>query len=159
MSSASIFSLVAQGMVLVLLAFAASGGTWNDHFNQPTLAEDWIGNRNAFRILGGFLEGQTAYPVAPSPLNLVELTQDSTDVDVACWINVVEPNLHLCTKGALILRHAGTEGYVFALHEATQTIEIYRLSNHEMLLIRPAKLELKKWYYARAELRGPIIPG
>jgi len=157
MNSASIFPALVPAIVSLLLTLPAFGGTWNDHFSQPTLAEDWTGNRNAFRIQGGILEGQSVSPVAVSPLNVVELAQDSTELDVACWMNVVAPNVHVCTKGALILRHSGNEGYVFALHEATQTIELYRLSNHEMLLIRPAKIELKKWYYVRAELRGPAM--
>lgn len=157
MSPPSIFSALAPVMVSLLLTWPAIGGTWNDHFGQPTLAEDWVGNRYAFRIQGGVLEGQSASPVTPSPLNVVEIAQDSTDCDVACWINVVAPNTRVCTKGTLILRHSGNEGYVFALHEPTQTIEVYRLSNHEMLLNRSAKIELKKWYYVRAELRGPTM--
>lgn len=119
------------------------------------MADDWTGNRKAFRIEAGVLQGQSAYPVAPSPLNILEIAQESTECDVACWINVVTPNLRVCTKGALILRHSEGEGYAFALHEPTQTIEVYRLSNHEMLLNRSARIELKKWYYVRAELRGP----
>jgi hypothetical protein len=43
---------------------------------------------------------------------------------------------------------------VFALHVATKTIEVYRLSDHEMLLSRDAPLELGQWYRVRAELQG-----
>src|SRR6185436_4782850 len=144
-------------MLSLSLSSLAWGGTWSDHFTQPTLAGDWTGNRNAFRVEAGVLQGQSAYPVAPSPLNIVEIAQDSTDCDVACWVNVVAPNSRVCTKGALILRHSGNEGYVFALHEPTQTIEVYRLSNHQMLLSRSARIEFKKWYYVRAELHGPTM--
>src|SRR5207344_2940007 len=101
--------------------------------------------------------GVSASPVAPSPLNLIEVSQDSTNCDISCWANVVSPNTRVCTKGALILRHTGNDGYVFALHEATQTIEVYRLSTHEMLFKRDLKIELKKWYYLRAELRGSAM--
>ena len=69
-------------------------------------------------------------------------------------IDVVTPNLLICTKGALILRDDGKDGYVFALHVATKTIEVYRLSDHEMLLSQDAPLELKTWYLVRAELKG-----
>ena len=135
----------------------AIAGTWSDHFSQPTLAADWTGNRSAFQIRDGVLEGESASPLSPSPFNLVEIATDSTDCEVGCWINIVEPNRRVCTKGALILRHTGNDGYVFALHEATQTIEVYRLSTHEMLLKRDSKIELRKWYYVRAELRGTTM--
>src|SRR6185295_12978818 len=153
----SILCKLILAMVSLSLTSLAWGGTWNDHFTQPTLAGDWTGNRSAFRIEAGVLQGQSAYPVSQSPLNVVEIAQDSTDCNVACWVNVVAPNLRVCTKGALILRHSGSEGYVFALHEPTQTIELYRLSNHAMLLNRSARIELRKWYYVRAELRGPTM--
>jgi len=63
----------------------------------------------------------------------------------------------VCTKGALVLRHSGSNGYVFALHEATQTAEIYRLSNAEMLLTKTWKIQLRTWYYLRAELHGATM--
>jgi len=156
MNTASTISAVLV-VISSLLSTLAHAGTWNDHFYQQTLAEDWTGNRSAFQIKDGVLAGVSAMPIAPSPLNLVEIATDSTECDVGCWINVVEPNLHVCTKGALILRHTGEDGYVFALHEATQTIEVYRLATHEMLLKRYAKLALRAWYYVRAELRGPTM--
>jgi len=140
-----------------LLAVSLKAGTWTDHFYEPTLAPEWTGNRTAFQINNGLLEGQSASPLAPSPFNIVEVALDSINCNVTCWINVVAPNLHVCTKGALVLRHTGTNGYVFALHEATQTIEVYRLATHEMLLERDAKIDLGKWYYVRAELRGPMM--
>jgi hypothetical protein len=133
---------------------ASNAGTWNDHFSQPILAGEWSGERDAFKIEGGVLEGESAWPVGGSPLNVIAVRAESTSCDVACWVNVVSPNFRICTKGALILRYTGTNGYVFALHEPTQTIEVYRLSTHEMLLKTAAKIELKKWYYLRASLRG-----
>jgi hypothetical protein len=131
-------------------------GTWSDHFHQATLASEWTGDRAFFRTKDGVLEGQSASPLT-TRLNLIEIVVDSSDCNVSCWINVVAPNTRVCTKGALILRHTGNTGYVFALHEATQTIEVYRLSNREMLLRKEAKIELTKWYYVRAELRGPLM--
>src|SRR6185295_1483199 len=153
----SILCKLILAMVSLSLTSLAWGGTWNDHFTQPTLAGDWTGNPSAFRIEAGVLQGQSAYPVSQSPLNVVEIAQDSTDCNVACWINVVAPNLRVCTKGALILRHSGNEGYVFALHEPTQTIELYRLSDHEMLLSKPAAINFKQWYRLRAELQDDEI--
>src|SRR3989442_3243206 len=139
------------------LPMAANAGTWSDHFYQATLATDWTGARDAFQVKDGVLEGESALPLEESPLNLVEVAVDSTDCVVGCWINVVSPNVRVCTKGALILRHNGNGGYVFALHEATQTIEVYRLSTQEILLRKAATIELRKWYYVRAELRGPAM--
>src|SRR5262249_10561499 len=94
---------------------------------------------------------------APSPFNFLELAVDSTDCEVGCWINVVTPNMHVCTKGALLLRHTGTNGYVFALHEATQSIELYRLATHEMLFQESARIDLGKWYQLRAQLHGATL--
>jgi len=132
-------------------------GTWSDHFASHDLLVDWTGTRNAFRIVDQTLEGVSASPLTQSPFNFVEIQIDSTDCAVSAWINVVAPNVHVCTKGAILARHSGTNGYVFALHEATQTAEIYRLSNHEMLLTRAWKIQLGKWYFVRAELHGPNI--
>lgn len=143
--------------LLCFLESQTSAGTWTDHFYQPTLGTEWTGNRSFFQIRNQVLEGESANPIGPSPLRLVEIAVDSTDCDVACWINVVSPNFRVCTKGALVLRHTGTNGYVFALHEATQTIEVYRLGTQEMLLKRDARIDLKKWYFVRAELRGPTM--
>jgi hypothetical protein len=149
--------VVLTAVFACLLPIKANAGTWTDHFNQPTLASDWSGNRSFFQIRDGLLEGESASPITRSPLNLVEIAVDSTECDVAAWINVVAPNVRVCTKGALILRHTGTNGYVFALHEATQTIEVYRLADHHMLLKLEARIELKKWYYVQAKLRGPTM--
>jgi len=156
-NTASTISACLAAIAPLLWSCLAEAGTWSDHFYQQTLTEDWSGNRDAFQIKDRVLEGVSASPVAPSPLNLVEISQDSTNCDISCWVNVVSPNTHVCTKGALILRHTGNDGYVFALHEATQTIEVYRLSTHEMLFKRDSKIELKKWYYLRAELRGATM--
>lgn len=143
--------------VFVALSVSSRGGTWSDHFSFGTLLPDWTGTRNDFRIVNEELEGKSAYPVAPSPFNFVEVAQDSSDCAVGVWINVVTPNLSVCTKGAILARHSETNGYVFALHQATQTAEIYRLSNQEMLLDTPWKIDLQRWYYVRAELHGPVM--
>jgi hypothetical protein len=134
-----------------------SVGTWTDHFEFPTLDPAWIGTKSAFFVTNGVLEGESASPLAPSPFNFLELPFDSTDCDVSCWINVVARNTRVCTKGALLLRHTATNGYVFALHEATQTIELYRLTTHEMLFEKSARIDLGKWYHLRARLNGPTI--
>jgi hypothetical protein len=129
-------------------------GTWSDDFSENALGSDWRGDRAYFSILDGALDGVSAEPIAPVPLHQVEVGTNWGDYTVQCRIDVVTPNLLICTKGALILRDNGTDGYVFALHVATQTIEVYRLSDHEMLLSQIAPLELQKWYLVRAELQG-----
>lgn len=121
------------------------------------MGQEWQGDRNFYSIADGALKGVSASPLAPVPLRRVEVETNWTDYVVQCRMNVVTPNLLVCTKGALILRHTGNEGYVFALHVATKTIELYRLSNGEMLFSKAAPLELKKWYSVRAELRSNTI--
>lgn len=149
-------AVVAALAVFTSAIDAARAGIWTDHFDQAALGASWAGNRGAFQVTDGVLQGQSALPVAESPLNIIEIGAPS-DCQVSCWINVVQPNLHVCTKGALILRHSGNNGYAFALHEATQTLELYRLSNHEMLLKRDAPLRLGRWYYVEASLLGPAM--
>lgn len=80
-----------------------------------------------------------------------------SNVVVSCWVNVVRPNTHVCTKGSLVLRHDGTSGYIFALHQATQTIEVFRSSSGEMLFIEPFEIKLGEWYHLRAELNGTVM--
>lgn len=135
----------------------ARAGTWADHFSEPSLGDDWQGNRAYFLIFEGTLKGASVSPLAPAPFNRVEAGKEWGDYSVRCRVNVVEPNLLVCTKGALVLRDSGTDGYVFALHVATKTIEVYRLSNEEMLLSRDAPLELKTWYVLEANLSGPSM--
>ncbi len=137
--------------------FLAGAGTWSDDFSGNILGSDWQGNRDYFSLLDGTLKGISALPLPPSPLNRVEVGTNWSDYTVQCRVDVVEPNMLVCTKGALILRDNGREGYVFALHVATKTVEVYRLSNNEMLLYRDAPLELKTWYVLRAELSGPTM--
>jgi len=121
------------------------------------LNSDWFGTRNLFFVTNGVLQGQSVSPLAPSPFNFLELAVDSTDCEVACWINVVQPNRHVCTKGALLLRHSFTNAYVFALHQATQSVELYRLATHEMLFEKSARIDLGTWHHLRATLNGPTI--
>jgi len=40
------------------------------------------------------------------------------------------------------------------LHVATKTVEVYRLSDGEMLILESKPLELQKWYLVKAELNG-----
>jgi hypothetical protein len=145
------------GSILLAANSLTFAGTWSDPFSENVLGSDWQGDRDYFSFVDGALKGVSAAPIAPVPLRRVEVGKDWTDYAVECRINVVEPNLLVCTKGALILRDNGTDGYVFALHVATQTIEVYRLSDEEMLLSQDAPLELQTWYLARAELQGATM--
>jgi hypothetical protein len=143
--------------LLPVASFPARAGTWSDDFSRDTLGLDWRGDTNFFMTRAGVLEAESAHPIAPSPLNIVEIGDMWTDYVVQCSINIISPNLRDCTKGALILRHSGNNGYVFALHDATQTIEVYRLSSGEMLLSERAAIYLKTWYRLRAQLQGSTM--
>jgi hypothetical protein len=146
-----------SGFVLLAWISSTFAGTWVDHFAGSELGSDWRGDRAYFSLVDGSLDGVSASPIAPAPLHRVEVGTNWGDYTVACRIEVVTPNLLVCTKGALILRDDGTNGYVFALHVATQTIEVYRLADHEMLLSQDATLALKTWYQVRAELQGSTM--
>jgi hypothetical protein len=137
--------------ILVSVAFA---GTWSDDFSGNVLDQKWKGDRDNFAIENGALHGRNAHPVMLLPLRWVEIGSDWDNYIVQCKINVVTPNLLVCTKGALVLRHSGNEGYVFTLHAATKAVEVFRLSDQEMLLSKDKSLELEKWYSAKAELQG-----
>jgi hypothetical protein len=145
------------GSILLASTSFTCAGTWSDHFSGSVLGSDWLGDRIYFSILDSALDGISAEPIAPVPLHRVEVGTNWGDCTVQCRIDVVTPNLLVCTKGALILRDNGADGYVFALHVATKTIEVYRLSNHEMLLSQDAPLELQTWYLVRAELQGSTM--
>lgn len=139
------------------MEFLNVGRTWSDPFSEAVLGADWQGDRDFFSIVDGALRGISATPLAPEPLHRVEVGKDWADYTVECRINVVEPNLLVCTKGALVLRDNGTDGYLFALHVATKTIEVYRLSDQQMLLSQAAPLELNTWHLVRADLQGPAM--
>lgn len=141
-------------LFLSLIASVAFADTWSDEFAGNVLDQRWRGDRDNFSIENGALRGRNASPIMLIPLRWVEIGRDWDDYVVQCKINVVTPNLLVCTKGALILRRSGNEGYVFALHVATKTVEVYRLSDGEMLLSKDKPLELEKWYLVKAELQG-----
>jgi hypothetical protein len=142
---------------LCALSVASFAGTWSDDFSQNSLGSFWSNNTNAFWISNGVLHGESASPITPSPFEIVELGKNWSNYSVSVFVNIIAPNTRVCTKGAILLRHSGNEGYVFALHEPTQTIELYRLSDHEMLLSKPAAINFKQWYRLRAELQDDEI--
>jgi hypothetical protein len=149
-------------LLLFVAGMALSGrlaqcGTWTDHFHKAP-ASEWNGDNEAFQVTtNGFLDGVSATPVGVSPRYQLELPLTLSNVVVSCWVKVVRPNTHVCTKGALLLRHDGTSGYIFALHQATQTVEVFRSFNGEMLFYQPAEIRLGQWYHLRAELNGPVM--
>lgn len=140
--------------ILNLIISPSSAGTWSDNFERAIPGPPWRGDVDNFSILDGALQGRNAHPILILPLVWVEVGQGWDNYVIQCRINVAVPNLLECTKGALVLRHGGSEGYVFALHVATKTAEVYRLSNGEMLLSKDRPLELDSWYQVRAELQG-----
>lgn len=135
----------------------AYSGTWSDGFDGNSLNPKWTGDRDNFFVADGYLQGRNAHPILLLPLKWVEIGKDWDDYSVSCRINVVLPNLLVCTKGGLILRRNGNEGYVFALHTATKTVEVYRLSDGEILLIKNKELQLEKWYTVSAQLQKDIM--
>lgn len=137
----------------VLSSSLSFAGTWTDDFSDEILSHHWRGNRENFSIVDGKLQGVNAHPILLLPLKWIEIGENWDNYTVECRINVVTPNLLECTKGALVLRHKGGEGYIFALHIATKTVEVFRLSNGEMLLSKEEPLELETWYNVRAELQ------
>ena len=144
-------------MGVLLSERSAGGGTWTDHFHKLP-APEWNGDDENFRVTTNrFLEGVSAVPVGVSPRNQLELPMILSNVVVSCWVNVVRPNTHVCTKGGLVLRHDGTSGYIFALHQATQTVEVFRSFSGEMLLSKAAEIKLAQWYHLRAELNGTVM--
>lgn len=141
-------------LFLSIVASVAFADTWSDEFVGNLLDQRWKGDRDNFSVENGTLNGRNASPIMLLPLRWVEIGRDWDDYVIQCKINVVVPNLLVCTKGALILRHSGKEGYVFALHVATKTVEVFRLSDGEMLLSKDKPLELDKWYLVKADLQG-----
>ena len=141
-------------LFLSIVVSVASAGTWSDEFSGNLLDQKWKGDRDNFSVENDALHGRNAHPILLLPLCWIEVGRDWDDYVIQCKINVVIPNLLVCTKGALVLRHKGNEGYVFALHVATKTVEVFRLSDGEMLLSKDKSLELDKWYLVKAELQG-----
>lgn len=140
-------------IIFINYSFAYSG-TFSDEFNGDSLNSKWTGDRDNFSVANGYLQGRNAHPILLLPLKWIEVGKNWDDYVVSCRVNVVLPNLLVCTKGALVLRRNGNEGYVFALHTATKTVELYRLSNGEILLTKNRDLQLEKWYTVSAELKG-----
>jgi len=143
--------------VLCLFTFMASlsyAGTWFDNFSGEELDQSWKGDRDNFLVFEDMLYGRNANPILLLPLKMIEVGDNWDDYTVECRINVFTENLLVCTKGAIVLRRKDNEGYVFALHVATKTVEVFRLSDGEMLISESKPIELQKWYLVRAELNG-----
>ncbi|MGA2661289.1 MAG: hypothetical protein ABSH34_27730, partial [Verrucomicrobiota bacterium] len=86
------------GSILLASNSLTSAGTWSDHFSQNVLGSDWQGDRDFFSIVDAALQGVSAAPIAPVPLRRVEVGKDWTDYTIQCRIDVVEPNVLVCTK-------------------------------------------------------------
>lgn len=127
-------------------------GSWTDNFNGSKLNPLWSGDVENFSIINNVLEGRNASPVQLLPLKILKLNLDLRNCTVRCRINVMLPNMLICTKGALVLRNKESDGYVFALHVPTKTVEVYRLSNGEMLFSKEESIDLETWYELKAEL-------
>lgn len=147
-----------KGIIIILifglitsLAFA---GTWYDGFSGESLDSAWKGDRDNFTVADNNLHGRNAHPIMLLPLRLIEIGNDWDNYTAECRINVFTENLLVCTKGAIIFHHKDNEGYVYALHVATKTVEVFRISDNEMLLSVPKPLELQKWYLAKVEVSG-----
>ena len=138
----------------VFMASLAYAGTWFDNFSGGVLDQSWKGDRDNFLVADNSLSGRNAHPILILPLKWIEVGDNWDDYTVECRINVFTENLLECTKGAIVFRYKDNEGYVFALHVATKTVEVYRLSDGEMLILESKPLELQKWYLVKAELSG-----
>ena len=130
----------------------ARADVWQDDFEGPALGDSWRGDIDNFSLQDGKLQGRSAYPIQVFP-RFIEVGTDWTDYIIQCQVNVVQPNLLVCSKGALLLRYKEKEGYVFALHVATESVEVYRFSG-EMLLSVDMPLQLETWYTLRVEVQG-----
>ncbi len=148
------FTIIIMFLIANPATLSVYAGIWSDSFDRAELGSPWRGDTENFSILDGAVRGINAHPILLLPLKWVEVGRGWDDYVVRCRINVVTPNLLECTKGALLLRHSGKEGYVFALHVATKTVEVYSLSDGKMLLSKEEPLELETWYQVRAELQG-----
>lgn len=138
-------------IISVLICGRCIAGTWTDNFNGNRLSPLWSGDVENFSIVNNTLEGRNASPVQLA-LKMLRLNLNLRNYTVRCRINVMLPNMLICTKGAVILRYRNNDGYVFALHIPTKTVEIYRLSNGEMLFSKEEPINLETWYELRAEL-------
>jgi len=146
--------------VLIISIFFISlihADIWLDNFEGPILDPQWSGDKGNFTIIDGMLKGINAHPIMLIPLRFITVGNNWVNYTVRCRINIVTPNLLVCSKGALILRYNNGKGYVFALHVATETVEIYRLENNDMLVLKKEPIKLERWYQARAELQGDDI--
>jgi hypothetical protein len=88
------------GSILLASTSFTFAGTWSDHFSGSILGSDWQGDRTYFSILDGALDGISAEPLAPVPLHQVEVGTNWGDYTVQCRIDVVTPNLLVCTPGS-----------------------------------------------------------
>ncbi|MBM3239755.1 hypothetical protein FJZ31_26015 [Candidatus Poribacteria bacterium] len=130
----------------------AMAGVWQDDFEGPALGDFWRGDIDNFSLQDGKLQGRSAHPILVFP-RFIEIGNDWTDYTVQCQVNVIEPNLLECSKGAFLLRYKEKEGYVFALHVATESVEVYRFSGERLLSVQ-MPLQLKTWYTLRTEVQG-----
>ncbi|MBI1924365.1 hypothetical protein HYR99_08955 [Candidatus Poribacteria bacterium] len=139
--------------ILLDWSHQSEAGIWQDDFENPASLADWHGDLANFWIQDGQLGGRSAHPIALVPPRFIYIGEDWSDYTIQCKVNVHTPNLLECSKGALLLRYKQSDGYIFALHAATQRVEVYRPSG-EVLLSVSRKIELEQWYVLRAELQG-----
>lgn len=136
---------------LVWLSLRAWGGVWHDDFGSETLTEGWNGDVEAFRLEEGRLLGVSAHPLALVPKGIT-VGDQWKNYTATVRVNVVMPNLAICSKGGLIIGKRDAKAFAFVVHPPSRQAEVFEWSTRRILLEVPFLLEYDEWHTLRADV-------
>lgn len=137
--------------LLAWLSLTAWGGVWRDDFGGETLTEGWHGDVEAFRLEEGRLIGVSAHPIA-LVLKGITVGDRWTHYTATVRVNVVLPNLAICSKGGLVIGKRNDRAFVFVLHTPSRQVEVFEWTTRRILLEAPFPLEYDEWHTLRADV-------
>jgi len=126
-------------------------GVWQDDFEGDALALGWKGDVEAFRLEGGNLVGVSAHPIAILPKSL-EVGNDWTNYTATVRVNVVMPNLAICSKGGFVLGKRNGWALVFALHPPASQVEVFEWFTRNEWFASPMLLRYDEWHVLRMDV-------
>jgi len=136
------------------LVVSASAGTWRDDFAAERMSPEWTGDIAAFRQTEGELVGVSAHPVLTVPA-IIEVGSDRwREFTASVRVNVVKPNLAICSKGGIVVARTKGSAVVFAIHPPSKRVEVFELYSRELLLMRQSDLPYDRWHTLRIDMNA-----
>jgi hypothetical protein len=146
-------TVICLALLLSVVCIPLRAGVWQDDFNGSALTPGWSGDVDAFRLEENRLVGVSAHPILPS-LAAITVGDAWTHYTATVRVNVVKPNLAICSKGGLVLGKRNGWALVFCLHTPSKQAEVFEWFSRNLRLASPMPLEYDEWHTLRVDVEA-----